>query len=266
MVSSPNFAFSPPLGAHLPAPFAVKAHPDADARLNADFFGRANRLFELFQFLDHDDDTFAEFAAEQRDADVGGVLVAVANDQAFRVLVHGQRRDQFRFAAGLETKMKLLAGIDNFFDYLTQLIHLDRENAAILAAVIELLNRVSKRAIDRFDPVTKQILEANDQRKTEAAGPRFVYDFEDVDRSTGLLQGHRLHIASIVDGEIAGAPAVDVVGADRGLNVPLVFYFFGGRHWKGTHNQSVLGTCKHWSRKFHAMVRDPPPCFSSSDG
>ena len=99
--------------------------------------------------------------------------------RTFRVLVHRQCGDQFRFAARFEPKVKLLAGIDDFFDHFAQLIHLDRENAAILAAVIEFLDRVSKRAIDRFDAVAKQILEANHQRKTEAPRARFVYDFED---------------------------------------------------------------------------------------
>ena len=80
----------------------------------------------------------AELAAEQRDADERAVLVAVANDETFGILVHRQRGDQFRFAAGFETEMKLLAGIDDFFDHLAQLIDLDRENAAILVLVTEL--------------------------------------------------------------------------------------------------------------------------------
>ena len=69
----------------------------------------------------------------KRDANEGAILVTVANDQALRILVHGQRGDQFRFAAGFETKMKLLAGIDDFLDHFAQLIDLDRENAAITA-------------------------------------------------------------------------------------------------------------------------------------
>ena len=36
--------------------FAVKTHADADVRFDADFLCRANRLLELFEFLDHDDD------------------------------------------------------------------------------------------------------------------------------------------------------------------------------------------------------------------
>ena len=97
--------------------------------------------------------------------------------------MHRERGDQFRFAARFETEMKLLAGVDDLFDHFAQLIDLDRENAAILIFVIEFRHRILKRAIDRFDAVSQQILEANDERETEAALPRFVDHFEDVDRS-----------------------------------------------------------------------------------
>ena len=118
--------------------FAVQAHANADVRFDADFFRSANGLLKLFQFFDDNDDRFAEFAAKQRNANESGIFVAVADDQALRVLVHGERGDQFRFAAGFEPEVKLLAGIDNLFDDFAQLIDLDRENAAILIAITEL--------------------------------------------------------------------------------------------------------------------------------
>ena len=102
----------------------------------------------------------------QRDADEGAILVAVANDQALRVLVHGERRDQFRFAAGFESEMKLLPGIDDLFDDFAQLIDLDRKNAAIIVAITEFGHRGLEGAVDRFDAMPQQILKANDERKT----------------------------------------------------------------------------------------------------
>ena len=116
------------------------------------------------------------------------ILVAVADDKALGVLVHRQRGDQFRFAARFETKMKLLAGIDDLLDHFAQLIDLDRKNAAIFVAITELRDRVLKRAVDRFDAVPQQILKADHQRKTEAARARFVYDFEHVDGAAVFLQ------------------------------------------------------------------------------
>ena len=157
-------------------------------------------------------------------------FVAVANDEALRVLVHGERGDQFRFAASFETEMKLLAGIDDLFDHFAQLIDLDRENAAILRAVIEFADRGLKRAIDRFDAVPKQILEPNDERKTEAASARFVYDFEDVDLAADFLQRRDDDVSLFVDREISTTPAIDIVSRDGCINVPFVFHFLGRRH------------------------------------
>ena len=96
----------------------MQTDPDADHRFDTDFFGRFDRLLELFEFLDHNDNLFAEFAAEQRNANERFVFVTVANDQALRIFVHRERSDQLRFTAGLESEMKLLAGIDDFLNHL----------------------------------------------------------------------------------------------------------------------------------------------------
>ena len=121
-----------------------------------------------------------------RDADESAVLVAVADDQALRVLVHRQRGDQLRLAARFEAEMKLLAGVDDLFDHFAQLVHLDRENAAIVVAVTEFLDRALEGAVHRFDAMPQQILKANDQRKSEAALARFVARLREC-RSSRLL-------------------------------------------------------------------------------
>ena len=109
---------------------------------------------------------------EQRDADEGAVLVAVADDQGLGVRVHGERREQLGLAAGLEAEMICLAGIDDLLDDLAQLVHLDREDAAIMALVADLVDRAAERLVDRLDAVAQQILEADDERKSEPASAR----------------------------------------------------------------------------------------------
>ena len=61
--------------------------------------------------------------------------------------------------------MKRLSGVDDLLDHFTQLINLDRENAAVIAAVLEFGNRVVKSAVDRFDAMPEQILKADDERE-----------------------------------------------------------------------------------------------------
>ena len=54
--------------------------------------------------------------------------------------------------------------------------------------VIEFSDRILKRAVDRFDPVAQQILETNHERETEAALPRFVHDFHNIDDAAVFLE------------------------------------------------------------------------------
>ena len=167
--------------------FAVQPHANADVRLDAHLLRDPQRLLQLLEFFDDDDDRLAEPAAEHGGANEGAVLVAVADDEALRVFVHRERGDQLRFAAGFETEMKLRAGVDDLFDHFAQLIDLDRKNAAIFVAITELLHRRVKGAVDRLDPVPQQILEPDHERKTESALARFVHHFEQIDRAAGVL-------------------------------------------------------------------------------
>src|SRR5580704_3635002 len=145
--------------------FAVKADANADVRFHADFLCCADRLLKLFELFGNDDHLLAELATKQRDTDERRVFIAIANDETFGVLVHCQRSDQFRLASGFETEVKLLTGIDNFFDNFAQLVDLDRKNAAIYIFVAKLRDRVLESAINRFDPMAEQILKADDERE-----------------------------------------------------------------------------------------------------
>src|SRR5206468_1289742 len=122
--------------------FAVKTHANSDVRFHPDFFCCTDCLLELFEFLGNDDHLLTELTTQQRDADEGCVFVAIANNETLGILVHRQRGDQFRLTSGFETKMKLLTGIDNFFNDFAQLINLDRKNTAILILVPELCHRL----------------------------------------------------------------------------------------------------------------------------
>src|ERR1044071_10269718 len=107
--------------------------------------------------------------------------------------------------------MKFLAGFDDLFDHLSQLINFDRKDSAKIILVTELGNCILKCPVDRFDPMPEQILKPNDQGEAETAIPRFVYDFENIDCAAFFLKGAHLDIAGAVDREITGTPAIDIV-------------------------------------------------------
>ena len=121
--------------------------------------------------------------------------------------------------------MKLLACVDDFFNDFAQLIDLDRKDAPIFAAITELCHRGLKGAINRFNPVSQQILKPDYQWKPKASLARFVNNFEKIDTAAIFLQRLRFEVAQTVDGKVTVAPSFHVVGGNGGLNVPLGFHF-----------------------------------------
>ena len=140
--------------------------------------------------------------------------------------MHCERRDQFRFASGLKAKMKFRTSVDDFFDHLAELIHLDREDSAVRRAITEFLHRALESAVHCLHPVAEKILESNDKRKTEAALAGLVHNLEQIDRASVFLQRLGNDVAGGVDGKVSTAPGIDVVGRDCGIDIPL-----GLRHW-----------------------------------
>src|SRR5689334_7467422 len=117
--------------------FAMQSYANPDVRFNPNFFRCANGVFQLLQFFDYDDGGLAEFASEQRNPNERLILVSVTDNQALRILVHGQGGDQLRFTSRFQSKMKLLTGIDNFLHHFAQLVDLDRKHTSISPAVTE---------------------------------------------------------------------------------------------------------------------------------
>src|SRR6266403_371639 len=112
------------------------------------------------------------------------VLATARRPFAGTLAVQTHANSDYRF----ESEVKLLAGIDDLFDHFAQLIDLDRKNAAIRTFVAKLGDGVLKRQVDRLDPVTKQVLKTNDERKTQSARARLIYNFENVNAAAVVLK------------------------------------------------------------------------------
>jgi hypothetical protein len=198
-VLRPNLALSPVEEDHLPS-----------QRLHADLFGDADDVVEFGELLDHDDDLFAQLAAEERDADEIVVLVAVANDERVGALVHGHGDHELGFGAGLEAVVEALGRGDDLLDHFAELVDLDGEHAAVAALVALVLDRLVEDAVELFDAVAEQVLETDDERGLQAHGNGLVHDIHDAD---GATVGKRLHghAAVLGDAEVARAPALEAV-------------------------------------------------------
>ena len=127
---------------------------------------------------------------------------------------------EFRLAADFETEVERLARIQDFFHDFTELVHLDRKHAAILALKIKFRDGVLKCLVNRFDAMPENILKPDEQRKFQAATLRLLDDIGDVHARARVLQRLGDDVAGVVDVKILRAPAGDVVEVARGLNVP----------------------------------------------
>ncbi len=201
-----------------------KPHADSDPRhdvhLGRDFRDRA----QLRQFLGDQDDLLVEFAPEHRHPDVGRVFVAIADDQRFGIVVHGQTGVDLGFRADLQTVVERLAGIEDLFHDFAELVDLDRKNAAIDAFVVVVGDRFVERGVEKLDAMAQQILKSNEKRRLEIQRLRVVERIDDRNRDTVFLQRCDCQIAVRVDAEIAGAPSVDHVQRRGVVDRPLVMF------------------------------------------
>ena len=138
--------------------------------------------------------------------------------------MHGERGEQFGFAAGLEAEMEFRAGIDHFLDDFAELVDLDRENAAVDVFVSRFGDRFGEGAVDGLHAVAEQILEAQGERKGEAAFARFVHEFHHVDLAQRLAARTHRDVAFAVDREIRSAPTLDIVERESGGDIPIVHF------------------------------------------
>ena len=149
-----------------------------------------------------------------------GVLVAVADDQAADLVLQRQAGEQLRLAADFQAEIERLAGIEDFLHHLAQLVHLDREHAAILALVIELGDGVAEGQVDGLDAVAQDVLESDQQRELQPARLGLLDHIGQVHRRAGILQRLGHDVPGFVDVKVLRAPAMDVVQIARRLDVP----------------------------------------------
>ena len=92
---------------------------EADHRLHPGLGGDANDVVDLRKLLDHQDDLFAEFAAQEGQADVVVILVAVADDEPVGTLMHGKGDHELGLGTGLNAVIVVFSGGHDLVDDLT---------------------------------------------------------------------------------------------------------------------------------------------------
>ena len=204
----------------LAAALAQQTHAHANDGFDAQLPGDRDNLAELFELLDDHDDLLAQLRSEQGHAHEGGILIAVANDQAPELVLESQAGEEFRLAANFEPEVIRLASVENFFNDFAELVDFDWEDAAVFALVIKFGDGAAKRQIDRLDPVSEDVLESDQNRKLQPARLGFFDDVGEIDRGPGIplwLGGDSTGFADI---EVTGAPPVNAVQIPSLLDIP----------------------------------------------
>ena len=174
-------------------------------------------VLELRGLLDDEDDGLAHLRREQCGLDVLLVLVPVADDQGFIVLMDRHDREELGLGARLEAVVERAAVLDDLFDDRAVLVHLDRINAAVLTLVVVLLDRAVERCAQELDPRLQDIAEAQQDRQLDAARDELVDELFHVDRARTFAGApwRDDQVTRVVDAEVTAAPSRDVVGIVR---------------------------------------------------
>ena len=136
---------------------------------------------DLVEAVDHHDRRAAEALRQQRQLDVGAVLVAVAHDQRVGRVEQRERHQQLGLAAGLEAHAQGGSVADHLLHHLPLLVHLDRVDAAVAAPIRVLGDRGAEGAREALDAARQDVGEADQQRRAQAPALEVLHQLEQVD-------------------------------------------------------------------------------------
>jgi hypothetical protein len=139
------------------------------------------------------------------------VLVPVADDQRLWRVENRERNEQLRLAARLEPQVERAPVLDQLLHHLPLLVHLDRVDSAVGAAVLVLFERLLEAASQLANAALEDVREANQHRAAQTPPPKLPHQVEQID--SGALGSPRvdLHAARVTDGEVRLAPVRDPV-------------------------------------------------------
>ncbi len=201
--------------------FTEELHAHAHPRAHAVGLGVLEDEIELFEVLDDRNDRATEFGRERHRFDVAVVLEAVADDQAFRlVLGHRHHGEQLGLGADFEAETELLAVAVDLLHDQALLVHLDGEHGGVAILVVVLVDGLLEGGMQVLQPMRQDVGETHHHRSGEVAGPQPLDDFEQIDVAPGLRVGPHDEVAVLVDREVALAPRVHVIQIEGVGNAP----------------------------------------------
>ena len=202
----------------LSRPLGEQADPRPDHRDHADLVGHREDLVEFLELLDDKDHLLAELQSDEGGPDELVVLVPVADDEALRIGVDGERRDHLGLAPGLDPEVVGKPCVDDFLHDLAELVHLDREDTSVLVAVAAFGDGSGEGLVDPADAVAKKIMAPDKQWEAQSASTGLGYQFHEIDLTAGTAKGAHHGVSLVIDGHISLGPSLHIVEGGIGGN------------------------------------------------
>jgi hypothetical protein len=130
--------------------------------------------------------------------------------------------------------------LDDLLDHVALLVDLDRVHGRVAAGVLELLGRRAEALGELLDARPEDVAEAQQHGERDALLLEVARQVEQRQLALGVARSGRTTTwPAVVDVEVAGAPALDVVECPRVVDGPRRRVRHGRRHW-GLARGSVL--------------------------
>lgn len=163
----------------------------------------------------------ADLFADERQANIFPVFVAVTDDHRAGHAGMGEYRHQFRFGTGLQAQG--LAGVDQRFDNAAVLVDLNWVNQKIAALVAKGIARPLKNGVNGAQAVLQDLREAEQRRQTLAFGLALFYQFHQIDARLGKVRIRaNADMTQLIDVVVVIAPVRDIVGSQHFAGVAVV--------------------------------------------
>ena len=214
----------------LPLACPTRRQTEANADVGAEplFLGHLQDQVQLSETVEHQERRQAQALSGKGRGDVFAVFVAIADEQTVFVFEQCRRNEEFGFAASLKSQVGLLAGAHKFFDHMALLVDLDGHDAAVLALVAVLIDRLVEAAGEIKDARVEDLVEAQQYRRVDAPLEEIIDESFEVDDTAafgaGLAAGVDREISVLTYTEVRRAPRIDEIVFCAILYSPTTFH------------------------------------------
>jgi hypothetical protein len=214
--------------------------PDTDERCRSQLPAGGDDPPHFVGLFDHHHRPAAQAPGQDCGFDIAVILVAVADQQSFRIVEQGQGDQQLGLAARLQAEVPAPATLHQLLHHMALLIAFDRKHSLVATFVSVLGDGPLKGGMQPLQTILEDVVEADDQRQGEIPPLQFPYQFHQIKGTSPFSPGLHHHMAAATDAEIGLTPAIETIESGSVGGAPGRRGIMGARGRFGTRGL-------HWS-------------------